>query len=456
MNSPIYHEATLSLCPECHARIPGKIFLHQGQVFLQKNCPQHGGFQVLIAEDAAFWLNRRSFDKPGTDSLRQTETAQGCPFDCGLCPEHDQHSCIGLFEITEVCDLDCPVCFARSGQGSHVPLEKLKAMTEFLLETEGGQLEILQISGGEPTLHPDLIPFLAFLRQKPIRHIILNTHGLTLPDRPDLLEAFAAYTTGFELYLQFDGVDDAPYEKLRGRPLLSEKTALLALLSHHRIPVTLAVTVAGGINDHQLGQLFQLGLKTPSIRGICFQPLARFGRLPAAEPMASITPTGIVRRLCQQTGNLLAPEDFIPLPCNVERVIVSYLLKKSGAFMPITRQSEIKSMLPLIDNTLNVHLEDLERAAKEKLKSGADWCNCFQLFRDIQKRFPKAFTAGNTTARKAFLDSETFRITIVSFVDAWNFDLKSAQKECVHLVTPELKRIPFSMYNTLYRGKTHA
>lgn len=453
MNSPIYHEATLSICPECHDRIPGRIVLQNGQVFLHKKCPTHGFFSVLMEEDADFYLNRRSFDKAGTDSLRQTDTRLGCPFDCGLCPEHDQHSCIGLFEITQACDLGCPVCFARSGPGSHVPLEKLKAMTEFLLETEGGQLEILQISGGEPTLHPDLIPFLDYLRQQPIRHIILNTHGLTLPEMPELLEAFASYATGFELYLQYDGATEPPYEFLRGRPLLHEKTALLELLSRHRIPVTLAVTVADGINDHELGKLFHLGLKTPSVRGICFQPLARFGRLPESADFVPITPTGIVRRLCRQTGNLLSTEDFIPLPCNVERVIVSYLLKSNGAFMPITRQSEIKSMLPLINNTLNVHLEDLERAAKEKLKNGADWCNCFQLFRDVQKRFPKSFTAGNTSARKAFLDSETFRITIVSFVDAWNFDLKSAQKECVHLVTPELKRIPFSMYNTLYRGQ---
>lgn len=455
MNSPIYHEATLSLCPECHERIPGKLCLEAGQVFLHKKCPTHGPFRILMEEDAGFWLNRRAFDKPGTDSLRQTEARLGCPFDCGLCPEHDQHSCIGLFEITEACDLGCPVCFASSGPGAHVPLEKLKAMTEFLLETEGGQLEILQISGGEPTLHPDLIPFLEYLRHQPIRHIILNTHGLTLPERPDLLEALAGYTTGFELYLQFDGITETPYEALRGRPLLRQKTELLTLLSGHGIPVTLAVTVAGGINDQQLGQLFQLGLKTPSVRGICFQPLARFGRLPEGTAPETVTPTGIIRRLCSQTGNLLTQEDFIPLPCNVERVIVSYLLKHQGAFMPITRQSEIKSMLPLIDNTLNVHLEDLEKAAKERLKSGADWCNCFQLFRDIQKRFPKSFTAGSTSARKAFLDSETFRITIVSFVDAWNFDLKSAQKECVHLVTPDLKRIPFSMYNTLYREKAH-
>ncbi len=451
MNSPIYHEATLSLCPECHERIPGKIFLQQGQVFLDKKCPVHGAFHVLLEEDAGFWLDRRSFDKPGTDSLRQTGTRLGCPFDCGLCPEHDQHSCIGLFEITEACDLGCPVCFARSGAGTHVPLDTLKKMTDFLLEAEGGQLEILQISGGEPTLHPDLIPFLTYLRQKPIRHIILNTHGLTLPQHPELLEAFASFTTGFELYLQYDGVTEAPYKALRGRPLLQEKADLLALLSSRGIAVTLAVTVAGGINDHELGQLFQLGLKTPSVRGICFQPLARFGRLPEDAALTPVTPTGIVQRLCRQTGNLLSPEDFVPLPCNVERVIVSYLLKSNGAFMPITRQSEIRSMLPLIDNTLNVHLEDLERAAKEKLKSGADWCNCFQLFRDIQKRFPKSFIGGSTAARKAFLDSETFRITIVSFVDGWNFDLKSAQKECVHLVTPDLKRIPFSMYNTLYR-----
>lgn len=455
MNDTIYHEATLSLCPVCHLRIPGKILIRGGQILLHKTCPAHGPFEIQLEEDAAFHLNRRSFDKPGTDSQRQLGSVKGCPFDCGLCPEHDQHSCIGLLEITEACDLRCPVCFASSGSGSHVPLSQLKTMIDFLLEAEGGQLEILQISGGEPTLHPDLIPFLVYLRSKPIRHIILNTHGMNLPHNPQLLEAFASYTSGFELYLQFDGTTDSPYEIMRGQPLLEAKTALLELLSRYRIPVTLAVTVGTGINDHQLGQLFQLGLRTSSVRGICFQPLARFGRFPENPDFVPMTPTGIVRRLCQQTSGLLEVEDFVPLPCNVERVIVSYLLKHQGAFMPITRQSEIKSMLPLIDNTLNVHLEDLERAAKERLKSGTDWCNCFQLFRDIQKRFPKSFTSGSLTARKAFIDSETFRITIVSFVDAWNFDLKSAQKECVHLVTPDLKRIPFSMYNTLYREGYH-
>ncbi|MBU1976174.1 MAG: radical SAM protein, partial [Nanoarchaeota archaeon] len=146
-----YHESTTSICPQCSERVPAKIIIKNKSIFLEKYCKKHGIQEELLEEDAEYYLDRRKYDKPGTISTTQTKINKGCPFDCGLCPNHDQHTCIALIEITNNCNLKCPVCYANGGKGKFLSLNRISEMLDFYVESEGGEAEILQISGGEPT-----------------------------------------------------------------------------------------------------------------------------------------------------------------------------------------------------------------------------------------------------------------------------------------------------------------
>jgi len=175
----VFHGQTTSLCDECLALVPAKILIEDGQVFYQKRCRVHGTRRVLVATDAAYWRLCHDYLKPGDRPLAlQTHTERGCPYDCGLCPDHEQHSCLALIDVNEACNLTCPVCFSDSSpqRPLHRPLVEIERMMDALVASEG-EPDLLQISGGEPTIHPEILEILAAAKRRPIRHVMLNTNG---------------------------------------------------------------------------------------------------------------------------------------------------------------------------------------------------------------------------------------------------------------------------------------
>lgn len=452
--SYIFHESTTSLCPECLHTIPAKVIIEDGKVFLLKYCAEHGERRDLLEEDAEYHLRKRRYDKPGTPMKTQTPVAKGCPFDCGICPQHDQHACIGLIEITTACNLRCPLCYADAGEGTFLPLATIGAMMDFFQETEGGRAEILQISGGEPTLHPDIIAILRMARDKRFKYVMLNTNGLRLAGD----EAFAAelgqFTGGFEVYLQFDGFKESTSLRLRGASLLETKKKAIANLAKHAVPTTLVSTIAAGINDDEVGRIFSFGLAQPYVRGINFQPAAFFGRVEPAIAADRITLSGVLRRLEDQTSGMLRLSDFIPLPCNVERVAITYLYRSAkGGFLPVTRDARIQDYLQLIDNTFVYTIEDVLKNAGASIRDIQTTCDCFKFLNDFRHIVPVNFFMKSKEKKKEYIDQNTFRVSVSSFLDAYNFDMKSMQKECVHVITADLRKIPFSAYNAIHRGK---
>src|ERR1700687_5933774 len=194
---------TTSLCETCLLLVPAKIEIRDNEVWYQKRCPQHGSHTTLVSTDAAYWQLCKDYLKPGDRPLAlQSRTEYGCPYDCGLCPDHEQHSCLALIEINEHCNLTCPTCFAssspaRTGQRS---LSEIEAMLDLLVESEG-QPDLLQISGGEPSLHPQILDIIRAARSRPIRHVMLNTNGLRLASDPDFVAALAEMKRGLGVYL---------------------------------------------------------------------------------------------------------------------------------------------------------------------------------------------------------------------------------------------------------------
>ncbi len=444
----IYYLETTSLCPECLQRVPAKAVIRDNRLLLRKNCPQHGPQETLWEEDASWYLNRYQYDKPGTACATQTAVEKGCPFDCGLCPDHEQHTCIGLVEVTADCDLNCPVCYADSHRGGpHLPVQKIDEMLDFFVESEGGSAEILQISGGEPTTHPDILNIIASAMAKPIKYVMLNTNGLRIAEDPEFAGELAKFRGGFEVYLQYDGDDG---RELRGRQVAEVKQEAIKRLLAHKIPITLVCTVENGLNDDRLGEVLSFAMNTPGIRGVNFQPLAYFGRRQHDAPSARATLTGVINRIEKQTNGLLKKSDFVPLPCNVERVALTFLYRKGKDFIPITRKMDVKDYLPLIRNTLEFDASDIQEIMSGKNGCG---CSCLDFARDIAPLVPLKVLTMNKEDRMSYIDSNIFRITVTSFIDAYNFDLKSMRKECVHIITPDLKKVPFSAYNMIHRSR---
>jgi uncharacterized radical SAM superfamily Fe-S cluster-containing enzyme len=204
----LFFELTNSVCSTCLEKIEAKIVFQDERVYLLKNCLKHGREKVLISTDIEYFKLSRSFLKPGQLPLRfNTETKFGCPYDCGLCPDHEQHSCLTLIEVTDKCNLECPVCYAESGPnaGAHRSLELIEFMLDELVKNEG-EPDVVQISGGEPTIHPQFFEILDLARTKPIRHLMINTNGVRISRDRDFCARLATYMPGFEVYLQFDGL----------------------------------------------------------------------------------------------------------------------------------------------------------------------------------------------------------------------------------------------------------
>ena len=447
----IFHESTTSICKECLKTIPAKIILKENKVYLKKSCQTHGEQEELLEEDQEYFLKRREYDKPGTISKTQTKINKGCPFDCGLCPAHDQHTCIGLIEVTNNCDLKCPICYAKSGTGEFLDIKKIDEMLDFLTESEGGEAEILQISGGEPTTHPKIIDIIKLARSKKINYIMLNTNGLRISEDEEFVKELSQFKGKFEIYLQFDGFKKETHEYFRGRDISKIKEKAIQNLTKHKIPITLVTTLKEGINDKEIGEIIKFGMETTGIRGVNLQPVAYFGRINKKDISNRITLTGTIKRIEEQLPDIFEKGDIVPLPCNVERVAVTYMAKIKDKFIPVTRKLKVKSYLPIIDNTFMFDADKIIKNKSKEILTPTGCCSTINLLKDVRNIIPLSFAFKSKEEKLRYIDENTFRISISSFIDIYNFDLKSMQKECVHIITPDLKKIPFSSYNMFHR-----
>src|SRR5262245_15629828 len=210
---------TQSLCPECLTLVAAKIIVRDGRVYFRKTCPTHGVREDFICSDVK-WYDRMEYSLPGKQPpVMGIEPDKGCPYDCGLCTEHEQHTCVGLVEITSSCNLSCPMCYASSGPGGkHLSYDDCIKSIDRLVEVEG-RAEVLQISGGEPTIHPDFLRILDYGCNQAIDLVMINTNGLRFAHDPDFTAKVARHRQRLEVYLQFDGFSDPIYERLRGEPL---------------------------------------------------------------------------------------------------------------------------------------------------------------------------------------------------------------------------------------------
>ncbi len=458
----IFHELTRSICPECRRVIDAQIILRQNKVYMRKRCPDHEWTEGLISSDAQMYVESVKFNKPGTLPLRfDTEVKDGCPLDCGLCPEHKQHICLAIIEVNTGCNLNCPICFANAGPGYSLTMEQVEGMLDNLLEIEGDP-EVVQFSGGEPTIHPQLLDMVQAAQDRGIGHVMINTNGVRIARDDRFLEGLARLKPA--IYLQFDGLEEETYRAIRGEELLETKMRALDRLAEADLDVALVAAVERGVNDHEVGAVLKFGLGHPAVRGVVYQPVTHVGRHIPFDPMARMTIPDVIHGIVDQTDGLFTLEDFVPVPCCFPTCQVnSYALTNGKEVVPLPRMLEVDRYLDYITNRAFPRVPSAEdiQSAMEKLWSASAVAGAESTARLIQAACGEGlcdlppgmwgdnFDSSPTTQSLRDLKKCVFQIGIKDFMDAYTFNVKQVMKCCVAVLVPDGRAIPFCAYNSV-------
>src|SRR5688572_6549301 len=266
---------TTSTCPTCLALIEARVMLRGGRVYFDKDCASCGPSSALVSEDAAYYVRAYGYARAGTEPfVFGHEVAKGCPTDCGTCGDHEQHTCLPIVEVTDHCNLECPVCIVNNQYSKHMSPEAFARVIDNLIRAEGN-LESVALSGGEPTSHPELLELLRIADRPEIGRVIVITNGLRLGRDRAFAEALKA--SGAYVALQLDGFDAESHRVVRGRDLTEEKQAAIDTLRELDITTQLIFVAVRGVNEHQIGQAVKLFLSEDFIISLNFQPVAYTG-----------------------------------------------------------------------------------------------------------------------------------------------------------------------------------
>ncbi len=445
----LFYDVAVSICSTCLRKVEGKIVFQDGCVYLLKRCPEHGPERVLVADDVDYYRRCREvfLKPPEMPVVFNTPVRWGCPYDCGLCADHQQHSCLSLVEINDACNLRCPICYASSGPDrlEYRSLAAIERMLDAVVRNEGHP-DVVQISGGEPTIHPDFFAVLDLAKARPIRHLMINTNGVRIAQEPAFAERLASYMPDFEVYLQFDSLERDPLVVLRGADLRSVRERALERLNQYNISTTLVVTLKKGLNDGEMGRIIDFALQQPCVRGVTFQPVQAAGRLDQFNPATDrLTLTEVRRKILEQSP-IFRAEDIIPVPCHPDCLAMAYALKLDGKVVPLTGMIDPQILIEGARNTIVYENEPGVRESLFKLfatnhspQSGA------ASLRDLLCCLPRVSVPGGLSYENIF------RVLIIQFLDAYAFDVRSVKKTCIHIVHPDGRLIPFDTYNLFYR-----
>jgi uncharacterized radical SAM superfamily Fe-S cluster-containing enzyme len=443
----IYYDYTKSLCPECLMLCDAKIVFQDAKVFMLKHCRTHGDSKVMIADDVEYYKQIRNFNKQSEMPLKfNTKVHYGCPYDCGLCTDHEQHSCLTIVEVTDRCNLSCPTCYAMSSPhyGRHRTLEEIDKMLDAVVANEG-EPDVVQLSGGEPTVHPEFFKILDLAKRKPIKHLMVNTNGIRIAKDIAFVERLASYMPDFEVYLQFDSFSAEVLEKLRGEDLTEVRRKAIDHLNQFNVSTTLVVTLQKGVNDHEIGDILDYALKQKCVRGVTFQPTQVAGRNDNYNDQAGrITLTEVRRKIYEQCP-VFTPEDLIPVPCNPDALCMAYALKLDEEVIPMTHLINPDDLLNNSKNTIVFEHDEQLKAHMLNLFSTGVSVDCAEdTFGELMCCLPRV--------QSDHLNyNNLFRIIIMNFMDPLDFDVRAVKKSCVHIVSDKLKIIPFETMNIFYR-----
>ncbi|WP_312863202.1 radical SAM protein [Spinactinospora alkalitolerans] len=536
----VFVEYTKSVCPMCKVVVDAQVNIRDNKVYLRKRCREHGWFEALVYGDAQAYTELSRFNKPGTLPLAfQTEVRDGCPSDCGLCPEHKQHACLGIIEVNTGCNLDCPICFADSGHqggtaarsasveggggrraeeaaarsasveggggrraeeaaarsasveggggrraeeaaarsasveggggrraGYSITHQQCELMLDTFVAAEG-EPEVVMFSGGEPTIHKNILDFIDLAQQRPIKVVNLNTNGIRLATDERFVAALGERNgrngTSVNVYLQFDGFDEATHRAIRGRDLREHKRRALDNCAEAGLTVTLVAAVERGLNDHEVGDIIRFGIDHPAVRSVSFQPVTHSGRHVEFDPLTRLTNSDVIELVNEQCPDWFRPGDFFPVPCCFPTCrSITYLLvdrkPERTDVVPIPRLIDIDDHLDYVSN--RVLPDPGLRSALEKLWSASAFMGAPATMASLETATAAAECEAcgiDLPEAAKDLGDRAFMIVVQDFLDPYTLNVKQLMKCCVEEITPDGRIIPFCAYNSVgYREQVRA
>lgn len=488
---------TKSLCPECIKLIEATIFEENGKVMIEKTCKEHGTFKDVYWSDVNMYLIAEAFanDGKGVSNPKKTNK-KGCPFECGLCDQHLSHTVLALVDLTNRCNLKCPICFANANATGYVyepSYEQIVEMMKVVRANKPVPAPSIQFSGGEPTLHPDFFKILSKARDFGFSQIQIATNGIALGSDP----AFAKKCSEAGLhtaYLQFDGLTDEVYKKARGKNLLKLKLQVIEncrKVKPHPLSIVLVPTIVNTINDDQVGDIVKFALKNLDVvRGVNFQPVSFSGRISQEERNKQrFTLPDLVDRLEKQT-DFIKRNDFYAVPCvtplselaelltgvpkpsftvHPHCGIATYLIVDNGNVVPITRFVNVDGLFTRMDELtekfgttgmkvlLNIGKKVDKLKSKESRKRDLEkllekyfgeffYRDKMPKGFDIQKYIVEVLTHGDKDSMREFA-WKSLMIGGMHFQDGYNYDVERTKRCVIHYATPDGDIIPFCSYN---------
>ena len=469
---------TKSICPECLKVLDATIFEENGKVYIKKTCPEHGFFQEVYWSDYEQYMRAETFryDGEGLNNPR-TKTVNDCPYDCGICPQHKSHTALAIIDVTNRCNLKCPVCFANAAAAGYVyepTKEEIKKMLENLRSNDPVPATALQFSGGEPTIRNDLFELIRMAKKLGFHHVEVNTNGLRLAQSVDYCRDLkeAGMST---VYLQFDGLTSNVYKFIRGIDLLDVKMKAIENCRKAGInSMVLVVTLVKGVNDSQLGDIIRFAVENfDVVRCINVQPVSLCGRLPERErEKMRITIPDFMRLVQEQTEGKIKMSDFYPVPTVVpvskavgalkdKRYLeftshphcgmATYIFIENGEIIPITRYGNVDKFVRL----MNKVYADASKGNKKKAKIRLVGALRYIKFGFLRKYVWQVLKEGSYESlgdlqRKAIL------LSSMHFMDPYNFDLERVQRCVIHYAVPDGRIIPFCTMNSIHRPKVES
>lgn len=423
-------DVTKSICPECKKTIDAKIIIKGKKVYMQKRCDDHGAFHSLISSDKDLYLK----------DCNKVENVSGCCNDCENCGGEKNRTNIAIIDINNVCNLNCPVCINDTKGNSNFPIDKIKWMIEKYAEKEG-KPEILQISGGEPTIHPNFFEIIDFAISKKINLVMINTNGLRIANDIEFVKELSERDV--LVYLQFDGFKKETYQKIRGKDLSEIKLKAIENIKKHNLRAFLAVTIIKGINNSEIGSIVKLAMDCKNIEGIDFHSVAYTGRcIKCDDPLDRITMPDIIKSIEVQTNKTFKKEDFFSLPATDPRCcMLTYAFLRDNDVKVIPRVVGLDKYKTYFEDTI-VHdpKEIVLDVIKGKLSA-----------KEIYKDFYTVVGENFNPLKYRKYRKNILKIMVKPFMDPYTFDIKRAQKCRVHQITSDGKFVPFCVHTNLTR-----
>jgi len=473
---------TKSLCPECLSVVDAEVYEDNEKIMIKKECEEHGNF------DSTYWGSDYLYKKASESDFKgegienpQTNSQGECPLNCGVCDEHESQTILGLIDVTNRCNLKCPVCFANAAVSKHLyepSYEQIRGMLQNLRGNEPVPAPAIQYAGGEPTVRKDIVDLIKLAKEEGFSHTQIATNGLRLARNPELARELkeAGLNT---VYLQFDGTTEEPYLKIRNKNLLSTKLKAIENCRKVNLGIVLVPTIVKGINDHQIGDIIRFAVDNIGIiRGVNFQPVSFAGRTPSDEVEEQrITIPDFEKLVEKQTDSKIKVEDFHPassvspvsefieaiegekqvvFTCHPHCGAATYLFVEDGEMIPVTQFIDVDRFFNLLSKSAD-DIKDGGLTGKAKTVARAT----LELPRTIDRsKAPDSVDIKNilTTVFKdrsysalGDFHHNSLLIACMHFMDPWNFDQDRVKRCVIHYAVPDGRIIPFCSMNAIYR-----